>query len=192
MIHLVPLFLLVLSSAGGAAVVSHTRPGLEMVPPVASLEAGFLPGTEITPGAQLAPMSHVPRVDVGGLSPPLLGALVGGGTGLGAGLLFVHEACNDDPCSTFAYVLGAATGAAALGLSGALIGSRARLPQPARRNAWIGTAIGGVVGAAGGIALMAATCDEGDCGPAGYVSFPFATAGVLAGIGGFIGSLFGR
>lgn len=125
-------------------------------------------------------------------SPALVGALVGGGAGLGAGLLFVHEACDDDPCSTFAYVLGAATGAAGLGLSGALIGSRANLPQPARRNAWIGTAIGGVIGAAGGIALMAATCDPGDCGPAGYVSFPLATGGVLAGVGGFVGSLFGR
>jgi hypothetical protein len=126
-----------------------------------------------------------------GTSPALIGALAGGGAGVGAGLLFAHEACNEDPCGTGAYVLTAVGGAALLGAMGALISSQAHAPHGARRSAWTGAAVGAAVGAVAGIVLVAASCENESCGPAGYASVAMVGAGVLGAVGAVLGSRLG-
>lgn len=134
-----------------------------------------------------------PPTDYRGSPPPtLVGALVGGGIGTGAGLLFVHDACDNDPCATGAYVLGAAVGAVALSGMGMLIGSRLRPGPRSRRHVWIGVAIGGALGAAGGITSVAALCEDDSCGFPSYASVAALGAGLLGGLGALIASEMGR
>lgn len=126
------------------------------------------------------------------ISPALLGAIVGGAGGGLAGLLFAHESCNEDPCSSGAYVLSGVGGAALLGAMGAVIGTHARGTRTARRSAWTGTAVGAVAGATAGIVLVAVSCGGQSCGPAGYVSVAMFGGGVLGAAGAAIGSRVGR
>lgn len=123
-------------------------------------------------------------------SPVLIGTAIGGGSGVVAGLLFANEACDADPCSGGAQLVAAVAGGALLGAMGALIGAQARAPEAARRNAFTGAAIGAGLGVAGGVLLVATTCD--DCGFTGYTSLAMVGAGVMGGLGALIGSRVGR
>lgn len=173
------------------------RPGASLQPLMLMLALAVPPakaqvlGPPAADRISLEPRPPVSRSLVEGTSPALIGALVGGGAGVVAGLLFVHEACNEDPCGTAAYVVGAVGGAALLGAMGTLIGSRTQVPPPARRTARIGAALGAGVGAVAGALLVAASCENESCGLAGYGSVAMAGAGVLGAVGAVVGSQLG-
>lgn len=119
--------------------------------------------------------------------PVAAGALVGGGVGVAAGLLFAQDSCDMDPCTSGTHVLAGAVGAALLGGSGALIGSRVRLAGSRGRRAINGALLGGVLGGVAGIVLTATSCDADECGAAGYASLAMAGAGVFGALGSLIG-----
>lgn len=81
-----------------------------------------------SPAGSAADLESTPSVEsVARRASPVLGGLaVGVASGAVAGLLFAHDACDQDPCSSGAYAVAAAGGASLLGAMGAWIGSRMR------------------------------------------------------------------
>lgn len=127
----------------------------------------------------------------GFLSPVAMGSVVGAGAGVAAGVLFVDEACDEDSCVGGTKVLGGVVGALFMGTMGGFIGSRLDGPRAGRKSAALGTAIGSLLGGAGGVALVAATCEPDACGPAAYASIGMAGAGLGGALGALIGGLGG-
>lgn len=125
-----------------------------------------------------------------GLSAPARGALSGVAIGGAAGLLFAHDACDDDPCAAGAYGLAGVAGSALFAGLGAVIGSQVG-HDAAGRGAVTGAVIGGLVGAAGGIGLVAATCADDDCAPTGYTAVGLLGAALLGGVGALLGHAVG-
>lgn len=115
------------------------------------------------------------------------GALIGAPMGGAAGLLFAYESCDGDPCVTSAYLVGAVAGAALFAGMGAIIAPRVA-GDPGSRGARNGAILGGVLGALGGVLLIATTCDSDECGPAGYTSLGLTGGAILAAVGSMIGS----
>jgi hypothetical protein len=137
----------------------------------------------------LLTVPHLPLAAQGG-SPnrTVTGALIGAGIGVGTGILFAHESCDMDPCIAEAYLFAGAVGAVLLAGSGAVIGLKTG--RSGAVGARDGALLGGILGGAAGVILVATTCDD-ECGVAGYTSLAVAGAGVLGAIGALIGGSSG-
>lgn len=123
-----------------------------------------------------------------GSSPAGKGALIGGPIGGAAGLLFAHDSCDGDPCTTGAFVVAAAAGGALFAGLGAVLASRVT-QETSGRGARNGAIIGGLLGAIGGVLLILTTCESDECGPAGYAALGLTGAAAFATVGSMVGDV---